>query len=89
MIDVERQYQFDIEVDKTITFKKQLNVIRDDQQSSNSQSDDSTSPVVPGVFVCACVSCFVSYHVSHIVIMCYSSCLGKCYTLSHSNHNVL
>ena len=49
MIDVERHYQFDIEVDKRIGFKKQLNIIREDKPSSNGESDDSTSPVVSGV----------------------------------------
>lgn len=52
LIDVERQYQFDIEVERRIDFKKQLNVIREDRQSSDSQSDESTSPVVPGLLLC-------------------------------------
>ena len=68
MIDVERQYQFDIEVDKTVSVKKQLNVIREDKQSSDSQSDESTSPVVPGVFV------------SHYVYMCVTLCV-VCYAV--------
>ena len=63
MIDVERHYQFDIEVDKRISFKKQLNIIREDKPSSNGEVDDSTSPVVSGmleiVFVTLCVTVYV------------------------------
>ena len=69
MIDVERHYQFDIEVDKRIGFKKQLNIIREDKPSSNGESDDSTSPVVSGVL------CFVS--------LCITLCHNVCYTLYH------
>ena len=70
MIDVERHYQFDIEVDKRISFKKQLNIIREDKPSSNGEVDDSTSPVVSGM------SHFVS-----CLTLCYSVCYTLCYSV--------
>ncbi|XP_065898419.1 DNA-dependent protein kinase catalytic subunit-like isoform X2 [Dysidea avara] len=48
LVDLERQYQFEVEVEKTIAFKRQLNVIREDIQSNNSQSDDSPSSTSTG-----------------------------------------
>ena len=71
LIDVERHYQFDIEVDKRISFKKQLNIIREDKPSSNGEVDESTSPVVSGML----------HFVSSCVMLCYSVCYTLCYSV--------
>ena len=56
-------------MEKTIAFKRQLNVIREDIQSNNSQSDESPSSTSAGScnVMCFYIDCFRNPNTSHVV----------------------